>query len=63
MDSQTEEFLDWTNSFVYSFINVNFEDISRLRSTVYEIVTEVNSCTGEFPFDVSEVSVQRKDLK
>lgn len=62
IDTQTEEFLDGTNSLVDGFINIDFEDITCLCTYVAVGVIVINSHTGEMSFDITEIYCQRQNF-
>lgn len=62
IDTQTEEFLDGTNSLVDGFINIDFEDITCLCTYVAVGVIVINSHTGEMSFHITEIYCQRQNF-
>jgi hypothetical protein len=61
-DSQTEKSFDWSYSFVDSFFDVDFENVSCFCATVNVGISVIDGSTGEMSFDVAKVSVERLDF-
>lgn len=56
-DSQAKKSLDWSDSLVDSFLDVDLEDVSSFGATVDIGVLKVKGCAGKLPLDVAEISV------
>ena len=57
--SKTKQPFYWSNSSVYSFLDIHFKNISCFCTTVNIPILEIKSSTCEMSFDVTKVSIER----